>query len=954
MNSTLQYLQTVLATNYPGLDVSAGSPLSELFLNPTAAMLDPVMTQLKYLLDNLGILNPENINPDELDTIAANFLVYRRQAIAAQGYVELFYNSPQNLIIPAGTIFTSSDDRQYSNQQTINITSAYMSTALWRYPLYSTGLIPVSAISDILGTMLEPGMITETTLIPQPTLVTNPNAFTAGVVTETNTEFATRLISTVMNQSLASEASFTNLITQNFPNVVNTNVISAGDSRMIRDIYYSGQEALQNYEVIDFYGKINTNDFYVASSGSSNTPDFDEYPFPQSKALWALFSGPNTNLLAPDQFVQEFTTEQYSNLYYLDDVLGTVLSSTIVLNDSLLGTAFNPMWLLGDVNFGTNKLATSLELQATTNGAQFGNTDMSNTAPVPVSREFLSQLINTLAVPNQGLVPIETLIAVEELLISATTTNTNYYPILHTPINVSNGISITGNFSTTDTSNNVPSYVTVLRQSNTIASSDGLGFAWTTGSGNLYNVYLVDSNPLINTTLLTDGYVFNTIGENSWLAAASGVINPNTTYSFALNITADYAMTLNIWPGTGAYSPSNTGLITLYHGNFTPQSNGSHFGISVAGTNGSTWLYKNIEINDIVNLQAVALFQMDATNIANGSTTTINCYGYGTDSVNNALQMYIYNPNTYVWNLLAKNTATSSSPKSQRLLTNVSVSGQAPSFTMSSNYKDINNYVNIAITTPTSQPGIPTTVAIDYIDMENTKPVGISIGGKSDIYINDPTDIIVGTQTSATNNGIIQLIPINGYALPLLNVASITIDISGQELQEGVDWELFTDNVGNAYSVRENPYISINPVYNNLDLDIIYRYNQVGISLQAMLDDPTKRFIGTDSLAKLAPPTIIGITTLSYSGTLSIDAAQTLIMNYINVNTTINVSDIISLLMANGVTYVDTANIIMNATTYDEQRNVISQTTFTSTYTCTYDLGFLYSDKFSLIGIVNQ
>ena len=62
MNSTLQYLQTVLATNYPGLDVSAGSPLSELFLNPTAAMLDPVMTQLKYLLDNLGILNPENIN----------------------------------------------------------------------------------------------------------------------------------------------------------------------------------------------------------------------------------------------------------------------------------------------------------------------------------------------------------------------------------------------------------------------------------------------------------------------------------------------------------------------------------------------------------------------------------------------------------------------------------------------------------------------------------------------------------------------------------------------------------------------------------------------------------------------------------------------------------------------------------------------------------------------------
>ena len=337
MISTNLYIKTILTQKFPSLDVSDGSPLAELFLNPTTAILDPLLTQVKYLLDNLGLQDPENIDPTELDQIAGNFLIYRRQAIPSTGYVELFYDTIQAITIPANTVFISTDGRQYVNSTGIQISATMLQGNTWRYPLYSTGLIPVIAISDTLGTILSPGMITSTTLIPTPTLVTNPTTFAEGVLAETNTELVARLIDAVLNRSLASDDGFKVLVTENFPTVQKTRVISAGDSRMIRDTYYEGATALENYYVSDYLGKVNTADF------ENNVPDTDQAPYCQSKAYWQLFIDDPTdtlinNIPPPAQspsYWREFTTTQYSTLYYKNDVLGTDLKSTTLLDDTL-------------------------------------------------------------------------------------------------------------------------------------------------------------------------------------------------------------------------------------------------------------------------------------------------------------------------------------------------------------------------------------------------------------------------------------------------------------------------------------------------------------------------------------------------------------------------------------------------------------------------------------------
>jgi hypothetical protein len=414
MTATREYIKNILKNKLPALDVSDGSPLSELFVNPVSAVMDPVLIQLKYLLDNLGLKDPELINPTELDAIAGNFLVYRRQAIPASGYIEMFFDTAQGMLVPQGTTFTSNDNRQYVTTSDFVVAESTMQANLWKFPLFSTGLIPVISLVDSLGTPLAPGSIVSTDFAPVPVQVTNPVSFSAGVVVETNTEFATRLIDSVMNKSLASEQSYINLISENFPSVKETMVIGTDDERMIRDLRYSGMDSLESYYLVDYRGKISVSDFYVSASGGyyiktsglfDSVPNFDEYPYPQSKAFWTLFyddpasSGIVPDLPMPDEYAIQYTTSQYANLYYLKDSYKTTLHTAILLQDPFVGGALDARWVTGDVHIAANKMKNSFEILPTDNGVRLGYTPTQDTLAalsVPISKGFLGVIKDTI------------------------------------------------------------------------------------------------------------------------------------------------------------------------------------------------------------------------------------------------------------------------------------------------------------------------------------------------------------------------------------------------------------------------------------------------------------------------------------------------------------------------------------------------------------------------------
>ncbi len=528
----------------------------------------------------------------------------------------------------------------------------------------------------------------------------------------------------------------------------------------------------------------------------------------------------------------------------------------------------------------------------------------------------------------------------------------NYSPILHTPLSVHAGITITGNFKTTDTLGKL-SYVTVLRQGDTVAAFDGVGFSWFVGDGTKYNVYLVDNNPLTDDILFTENSILQNLGENPFLATTSGIINTNTKYSFRLDVGINYSLDLWIWDAAlGGFSETHPGLISLSYGGFTPRANGDHFGIAVSDTEGAVWYYDDLVISSATSLHTTAMFELkaDISKFPNGTSTTVKHYGYGKDGTTPGLTGYIWNNVTEAWEEFGS-VGTNIGYHDYDETVGPELTFLRKTFVMSDTYRGIDGFVRIAVTTPTAGLDV-SDVTTYYVSLENTQPDGIHVGGKADIYVYDPTKIGIGTCTASTSDGRINLTPSEGVVLPLLNVAKIT-NILGEELVENADWSLASENVGNSYSTRDVPYLSISTEFLLTDLSIIYRYYQDGVALQNLLDAPENRFIGTDSLAKIMPPAIVNIDNLIYAGTLTIERAQEIIKDYVISVKTITTAEIIARLMAAGATYIDINTILITIDEYNEKREHTKVATMVSSYTVPSMTG-LYTDEYCMTGLIKQ
>ena len=549
----------------------------------------------------------------------------------------------------------------------------------------------------------------------------------------------------------------------------------------------------------------------------------------------------------------------------------------------------------------------------------------------------------TLVPEADQLLEVQNAVAKINAMTQVNTTSEDYYPILHTPLSVHNGISVSGKFLT-NTTNAIPSYVTVLRQATTRASADGLGFAWTVGSGSLYNVYLVDSNPLNSDLMFNESFLLQNAGENTFLATAKGVIATNTQYSFRMDIGLNYTIDLWIWPTSeGGLNVNGVNTIHIAHSGFEPKSLGDHFGISVLGTKGGEWYYDDLRIESIASLHTAALYKLkaDTSTFADGTEVTAKFYGYGYDGTTYGAVAYIYKPLTSSWELMGSNLSTNTTPTNNTLI--------SKTFTMGSAYRDISDFVQILVTTPLT--GLTASeVSTYYVSLSNVSPAGIHIGGKSDVYIEDPDNIVVAEQLIDNIDGTINLSAANGFGQSILNVARILVVATNEELQEFADWELYSNDKGVAYSTREVPYVSITPAAFLTQLKVTYRYNQKGAAVQALLDSDDHRFIGTDSLAKLIPPVIIRINTLNYKGSLTADRAAELLKNYIINTKTVVISEMVLLLMTNGATYIDTTTIDVQAIEYDHERNVASISNITTSYTAP-SFRVLYSDAYDMSGI---
>jgi hypothetical protein len=391
-----ELLKQIIQAYDSTIDVSDSSVEADLLLNPAAALLDPFVAQLQFLLNNLGLKTPEAITEEELDAIISNYLIFRNSGGKVTGAVEFFYDEPISLSIPSGSTVSTRTGETFKVIQSYYISETTMAANTWNFPLYSTGPITVQAEGSEAKYSIPAGAIVSTTITPAPVQVTNSASFGQGTPKETNTEVVDRLLSSIVSKSYASAASIDASLNADYPSISKVVVRGMNDLEMLRDVIYSGINAYENRITIDYYGKVPSGIVTLS------------WPYPESKVYYQLFyDDPTTSGIVPDLPQMEefiFELDDYKGIFKLNNGLTTVFDKSSLLNESFNETTLPTRWVASDAALSAGILRTSNEVVIDNGRLRLGYTrtgDNVEESEISITPQFIYYILNSIKQINR-------------------------------------------------------------------------------------------------------------------------------------------------------------------------------------------------------------------------------------------------------------------------------------------------------------------------------------------------------------------------------------------------------------------------------------------------------------------------------------------------------------------------------------------------------------------------
>lgn len=339
------------------IDTSDGSAIGSLLINPLSTIIAPVLSEQASILSNMGLLDVENMDKDDLDAVASNFLVTRRQASISTGNIRFYYTSPVAVNIPVDTLISTQEGILFKTTVEFSITSGGMSNNTDEYPLFHTGDIPIESIeagenSNVLANTIIKlvGSIT-----PAPTKVSNPQAVYGATEPESNTAFKDRLLSVFTNRGLTSAEGIIHVVSSLYPNITKINVKGYGDDEMQRDLVVSG---------VNVADATKEEDYQYKYSGLFSPPHNPHIAYEDQFTDIDVSSGvtlpSNVN-----NFVKEFSQHSYEGIYLATDPLFALSQTEDILNDNfnVSGILIEEDWHASDAQLGLDQIMVPNEIR---------------------------------------------------------------------------------------------------------------------------------------------------------------------------------------------------------------------------------------------------------------------------------------------------------------------------------------------------------------------------------------------------------------------------------------------------------------------------------------------------------------------------------------------------------------------------------------------------------------
>lgn len=351
---TKQVVKDIINTNDPNLDTGEGSGLNDILIKPLSTVLGYYENTLGDLQNSMTISDPTLMSDDEMDALASNYLLTRREGNKATGYAKIAFKRATTFTLSANTAMTTTEGKVFYTTQQYSIGSSQMTLNV-EAGNYNTGAIPVIAEDEGDDYTIGPDELNGITNATFDYVkVWNPAAFTKGVEKETNQELYDRIVDNYTNEAALSETSYTKILGKHYT-FKKISIKGYDDSEMHRDIVYGGVN-LDTYVKLDYYGKLR---------------GYSESPYNENIAGTFVISGeepPNISNVA----LSEFTTDTYTSIYKLNNGLSAISGSVNLLNETFSGLEIDETWVKSDAQFGYGVLKHPNEITLSNSEAKLG------------------------------------------------------------------------------------------------------------------------------------------------------------------------------------------------------------------------------------------------------------------------------------------------------------------------------------------------------------------------------------------------------------------------------------------------------------------------------------------------------------------------------------------------------------------------------------------------------
>lgn len=249
-------IRQLMKERFPDMSTHPGSAMYDTFVQPASVLYQRFRDTARVIQRNQSLRNFNLMLPEELDRLASNFLVYRKEGTPATGVQRVYFGTVTSITIDTDAVFTDVSGNRYFAITPVRLSAvelqANYDTAARQY------YADVTVQSEGVGSRYraQEGTIDRVDGVTGALRTENLADLAGGDDEESNSELYSRILASLTNRELVKKDGIAATIQEAFPTVSNVLVRGYGDAGMTRDVI-SASASLDTLIPTSFCRKVN-------------------------------------------------------------------------------------------------------------------------------------------------------------------------------------------------------------------------------------------------------------------------------------------------------------------------------------------------------------------------------------------------------------------------------------------------------------------------------------------------------------------------------------------------------------------------------------------------------------------------------------------------------------------------------------------------------------------------